>query len=123
MIRTVATFSLSQAREYLGHRWPENHPFADKRRAWVGFDLLGYERSPLRDCLPNVSGPLVLSMADWDPECPHRGHYGAGERRRSARDRRSRRRDGGNCASADDARRAAEAALRSLGVTFRTEGE
>ena len=78
MIVTVATFSLFQAREYLGHRWPERHPFADRRRAWIGFDLLGYERSPLRDCLTDVSGPLVLSMADWDPECPQRGHHGTG---------------------------------------------
>lgn len=31
--------------------------------------------------------------------------------------------DGGDCATAPEARRAAEAALRSLGVVFRTEGE
>jgi predicted protein tyrosine phosphatase len=73
MIVTAATFSLSEARECLA-RWPERHPFAQHRRAWVGFDLFGHERSPLRSV---HDGPaLVVSMADWDRDSTWRGHHG-----------------------------------------------
>ena len=70
MIVAAATFSLSQARAYL-NRWPDRHPFAAMKRAWVGFDLFGHERSPLRAI---HDGPaVVVSMADVDLDGT-RGH-------------------------------------------------
>lgn len=65
MIRYVATFSLSQARE-LTSRFPERHPFAGMRRAWVGFDTDSGDRSPLRSVF---DGPnCVVRCADWDAD-------------------------------------------------------
>lgn len=74
MITTVATFSLSQARECL-NRWPERHPFAPQKRAWVGFYLEGFEASPLQKIHDGPS--IVVSMRDWDRESPFRGHVGS----------------------------------------------
>lgn len=71
MITAVATFTLSEAREYLSRKWPERHPFADKRRVWIGFDTDGGDASPLRRI---HDGPcIVLRMTDWDPDSEMRG--------------------------------------------------
>lgn len=77
MIGSVATFSLSRAREYLGRRWPERHPFADKRRAWVGFDTCSDDQSPLARIFDGTS--LVVRCLDWDVDNVNRSHGPAPE--------------------------------------------
>ncbi len=74
MIVTTATFSLSKAREYLGRAWPVLHPYADMRRAWVGFDSGpgSSDASPLRRIFDGPSHVAVC--ADWDRESLTRGH-------------------------------------------------
>lgn len=69
MIVTVATFSLSQTREYLGRRWPEGHPFADRRRAWVGFQTDSTDQSPL--CRVFDGASIVVRCRDWDVDGRH----------------------------------------------------
>jgi hypothetical protein len=64
VITSVATVPLSIARQFLGTRLPDDHPFARSKRAWVGFDTNGSDVSPLRRVF---DGPrLVVRCQDWD---------------------------------------------------------
>lgn len=75
MIVTAATFSLSQARECL-NRWPERHPFAALKRAWVGFDTDAGDASPLRRIYDGPALPMRVADVDLDGERGHREQFG-----------------------------------------------
>ena len=83
MIVTAATFSLDKAREVLARGWPSRHPFAQHKRAWVGFDVCDAadDVSPLRDVRRVADGPsLAMRVGDIDLDAAWRGHrqqYGA----------------------------------------------
>ena len=72
MIITVATFSLDQARKYLGRRYHHGHSHAlDQRRAWVGFDTDDNDQSPLRYTPDCGERGLVIRCHDWDEDGRH----------------------------------------------------
>ena len=62
MIERVATFSRADAVAALANGFPADHPFANMRRAWVGFAVGSDGPSPLRIYYDGPS--LVLRVAD-----------------------------------------------------------
>lgn len=71
MITSVGTLPLEAAYRYL-HDWPETHPHAGKRVAWIGFDTSDDDFSPLRECVEEKA--LAVRMADFDKDSKWRGH-------------------------------------------------
>lgn len=72
MIGSVATFSLDQARKYLGRGYHHGHSHAlDRRRAWVGFDTCDDDQSPLRYTSDCGRRGLVIRCHDWDEDGRH----------------------------------------------------
>lgn len=72
MIVSVATFSLGQARKYLGRRYHHGHSHSlDQRRVWVGFDTCVDDQSPLRYSRDGGRESLVIRCHDWDEDGRH----------------------------------------------------
>jgi hypothetical protein len=68
MITSVATFSLDQARKYLGRKFHAGHTEPGQHRLWIGFDTNNEDQSPLRYQRDGAIASLVIRAEDFDGE-------------------------------------------------------